>query len=72
MSSSGTLEQVIHDRASLIAVKELENKLRRHQIVSTEAIAEATAKTVRTVISATKVWQLDELVRIIRIVGHHM
>lgn len=72
MSSSGTLEQVIHDRASLIAVKELENKLRRHQIVSTEAIAEATAKTVRTVISATKVWQLDELVRIIRIVGHHL
>ena len=45
------IEQVLRDRFSLVAVKELENKLRRHQLVSTEAIAEATAKTLRAVVS---------------------
>lgn len=66
------IEQVLRDRFSLVAVKELENKLRRHQLVSTEAIAEATAKTLRAVVSATKVSQLDELVGLIRTVGHHL
>ena len=66
------IEQVLRDRFSLVAVKELENKLRRHQFVSTEAIAEATAKTLRAVVSATKVSQLDELVGLIRTVGHYL
>lgn len=66
------LEHVVRDRASQIVVKELELRLRRRQIAGTEAVAEATARALRSVVSAAKVWRLDELVLLIRTVGRRL
>ncbi|WFC95803.1 GCD complex subunit gcd7 [Malassezia brasiliensis] len=66
----GALEDVVRDRASQLAVKEFASKLRRQQIQGTQAVAEATAKTIRGVVSSAKYWRLEELVRMIRTVGH--
>lgn len=66
----GALEDVVRDRASQLAVKEFATKLRRQQIQGTQAVAEATAKTIRGVVSSAKYWRLEELVRMIRTVGH--
>ena len=59
------LEEVLRDRLSLVTVKEMAMRLRRQQLQGTEAIAEATAKTLRTVVSAARYWRLDELVHMI-------
>ncbi|CCU98992.1 unnamed protein product [Malassezia sympodialis ATCC 42132] len=67
-----TLEQVVKDRASQMAVHELGMRLRRHQLTGTEAIAEATARTLRATVSAAKFTRLDELVQMIRTVGRHL
>ncbi|WFD03981.1 GCD complex subunit gcd7 [Malassezia obtusa] len=64
------LEDVVRDRGSQNAVKEFATKLRRQQITGTQAVAEATAKTIRGVVSAAKYWRLEELVRMIRTVGY--
>lgn len=66
------LEQVVKDRASQTVVHELGMRLRRHQLTGTEAIAEATARTLRAVVSAAKFTRLDELVQMIRTVGRHL
>ena len=66
------LEEVLRDRLSLVTVKEMAMRLRRQQLQGTEAIAEATAKTLRTVVSAARYWRLDELVHMIRTVGRYL
>lgn len=71
-SAMATLEQVVRDRASQNAVHELGMRLRRNQLTGTEVIAEATARTLRAVVSAAKFTRLDELVQMIRTVGRHL
>ncbi|WFD44210.1 GCD complex subunit gcd7 [Malassezia psittaci] len=66
------LDDVVKDRASVLAVKEFANKLRRQQTYEAQAIAEITAKTIRHVVSSAKYWRLEELVRMIRIVGTYL
>lgn len=68
----GSLEEVVRERSSVHGVKELAMQLRRNQVGGTEAIAEATAKMLRTVVSSAKYWRLEELVLMIRTVGQYL
>ncbi|WFD32544.1 GCD complex subunit gcd7 [Malassezia sp. CBS 17886] len=67
--AASPVDAVVLDRSSLQTVKELSARLRRDQAGGTEAIADATAKTLRAVVSSAKYWRLDELVHMIRTVG---
>lgn len=68
----GKLEDVVRDRSSQLAVKEFATQLRRQQIAGTKAVAEATAKTIRAVVSSAKYRRLEELVQMIRNVGRYL
>ncbi|PKI85477.1 GCD complex subunit gcd7 [Malassezia vespertilionis] len=68
----GNIDDVVRDRAALLSVKELSMQLRRQQLSGTEVIAEATAKIIRGVVSSAKYWRLEELMRMIRIVGRYL
>ncbi|KOS14254.1 nagb rpia transferase-like protein [Malassezia pachydermatis] len=72
MPACNHIETVVRDRSSQMVVKDLEMRLRRHQITGTAAVAEATAKALRSVVSAAKCWRLEDLVMLIRTVGRRL
>ena len=71
-AAAGSLEEVVRDRGSIATVKDLALRLRRQQVQGSFAVADATARTMRGVVSSAKYWQLEELVRMIRITGRYL
>ena len=66
------MEQVIKDRASVKTLTLLALQLKRGTLSGPEAIANATARALRSVVSAAKFASLDELILIIRTAGRYL
>lgn len=66
------LEQCVRDRSSLLAVKDLAIRLRRQQVTGSFDIAEATARTLRGVVSSARYWRIEELINMIRVTGKYL
>ncbi|SPO22702.1 related to GCD7 - translation initiation factor eIF2b, 43 kDa subunit [Ustilago trichophora] len=65
-------ESIIKDKASQKLIISLSLRLRRGQISGPEAVSEATAKALRSVVSSAKYNSMQELIDIIKAAGRHL
>ncbi|UZJ51243.1 hypothetical protein CBS101457_000563 [Exobasidium rhododendri] len=72
MTTPITLEDVVKDKGSIRALTLLALQLKRGTLTGPEDIATATAKALRSVVSAAKFASLEELIQIIRSAGKYL
>ncbi|PWZ01050.1 nagb/rpia/CoA transferase-like protein [Testicularia cyperi] len=69
LSHQAPLDTIVKDRSSLKLINALSLQLRRSQLSGPEKVAEATAKTLRSVVSSARYSNMQELIDIIKAAG---
>lgn len=72
LTHQAPFETIIKDKASQRLIISLSLRLRRGQVSGPEAVSEATAKALRSVVSSAKYNSMQELIDIIKAAGRHL
>ncbi len=72
LTHQAPFESIIRDKPSQKLIISLSLRLRRGQISGPEAVSEATAKTLRSVVSSAKYGSMQELIDIIKAAGRQL
>ncbi|SOV06176.1 related to GCD7 - translation initiation factor eIF2b, 43 kDa subunit [Ustilago sp. UG-2017a] len=72
LSHQAPLESIVKDKPSQKLIISLSLRLRRGQITTPEAVSEATAKALRSVVSSAKYNSMQELIDIIKAAGRYL